>query len=348
MTGRLSARGNLDEAIRADWDKAVDALLHACETRQQVGLLAHVNPDSDSLGSALALGLALRDLGARPLVSFDGDPFRIPETLEFLPGQDLLVAPDDMPDPLPVAVTLDVSSPGRLGRLAARLEHAGLTIVIDHHRAGAPFGTMRVIDPDAASTSVVVADLIDQFGFALTPEVSTALYAGLVTDTGSFRQAATNPAAHRLAGALIASGADPTAIGWSVWGMHSFSYVRLLGDVLRRSQLVGAAAGGLGLSWTLITRTDFETHGLDVEHVEGVIDVLWGVRETEVAAVLKETSGGSLMASMRSRGRVDVGAVAAALGGGGHREKAGFDSRASADETIAAIVAQLAAKPADP
>jgi phosphoesterase RecJ-like protein len=325
-----------------DWDEAIGALRRAGDEGVAVGLIAHVNPDSDSLGSALALGLALRDLGAMPYVSFDGEPFRIPETLGFMPGQDLLVAPEKLPEPLALAVTLDVGSPGRLGRLAARLNDAATTIVVDHHRSGVPFGSARVIDPEAASTSVVVVEILDRLGYALTADVATALYAGLVTDTGSFRQAATNAAAHEVAARLVAAGADPTSVGWSVWGMHGFPYVRLLGDVLGRSRLEPGVAGGLGLAWTTIARGDFTAHGLDIEHVEGVIDVLWGVREAEVAAVLKETGAGMFMVSLRSRGRVDVGVVAAALGGGGHREKAGFDAAGPPDRIVAAIMAELA------
>jgi bifunctional oligoribonuclease and PAP phosphatase NrnA len=324
-----------------DWEAAVEALRGACRTGGTVGLIAHVNPDSDSLGSAVGLGLALREMGARPFVSFDAEPFHLPESLAFLPGQDLLVAPDMLPEPLPIVVTLDVGSPGRLGRLAARLETAGTAVVVDHHRSGVPFGTTRVVDPDAASTSVVVAELLTRLEYDPTPEVATALYAGLVTDTGSFRQAATNPAAHLLAARLIAAGADPTSVGWSVWGMHGFAYVRLLGDVLGRARLDAAAAGGLGLAWTVITRADFVAHGLDIEHVEGAIDVLWGVRQAEVAAILKQTADGTYMVSLRSRGRVDVGALAAALGGGGHREKAGFDARGEVTDIVAAIAEQL-------
>ncbi|MGF7238641.1 MAG: DHH family phosphoesterase, partial [Frankia sp.] len=193
----------------------------------------------------------------------------------------------------------------------------------------------------AASTSVVVVEILDRLGYRLTADVATALYAGLVTDTGSFRQAATNPAAHEVAARLVAAGADPTTVGWSVWGSHGFRYVGLLGDVLSRARLEPGAAGGLGLAWTTISRADFAAHALEIEHVEGVIDVLWGVREAEVAAVCKETPGGTQMVSLRSRGRIDVGVLASRFGGGGHREKAGFDAPGPPTAIIESIVAEL-------
>lgn len=321
----------------ARWDTAVGLLRGLVGTRRQIGLFAHVNPDSDSLGSALALGLALRELGAQVSVSFDADPFRVPDGLAFLPGLDLLVAPAAVPTPLPLAVTLDVGSPGRLGRVSSLLDEAGHVVVVDHHRSNTPFGDTRLVDPAAASTSVVVTELLDRLGVVLTPDVATALYAGLVTDTGSFRQSSTSPAAHGLAARLVASGADPTSVGWSVWGIHRLDYVRLLGVVLGRVTVEPAVAAGRGLVWTTVTRADFAAHHLDISHVEGVIDVLWGVREAEIAVVLKELPGGGWTASLRSRGGVDVGAVAAALGGGGHPEKAGYVTNLDEAGALAAL-----------
>ena len=319
------------------WDTAIGLLRGLVGTRRRIGLFAHVNPDSDSLGSALGLGLALRQLGADVVVSFDAEPFRVPDGLAFLPGLDLLVAPPAVPTPLPLAVTLDVGSPGRLGRVGSLLADAGHVVVVDHHRSNTPFGDTRLVDPAAASTSVVVAELLDRLGVSLTPEIATALYAGLVTDTGSFRQSSTSPAAHRLGGRLVAAGADPTSIGWSVWGIHRLDYVHLLAAVLGRVRVDPQAAGGRGLVWTTVTRADFAEHDLEIEHVEGIIDVLWGVREAEAAAVLKELPDGGWTVSLRSRGDIDVGALAAALGGGGHREKAGYVTDTDDVSAVAAV-----------
>jgi bifunctional oligoribonuclease and PAP phosphatase NrnA len=276
-------------------------------------------------------------------VSFDAVPFRVPEGLAFLPGQELLVAPRKVPDRLELAITLDAGAPGRLGVLAERLATAGRSLVVDHHRSSLDFGEIRLVDPDVASTSMVVMDLMDRLGLRLSGDAATALYAGLATDTGSFRQASTSPAAHRCAARLVEAGADPTAIGWSVWGIHRFGYVTLLGEVLSRARLDAGAVDGRGLAWTWIARADFEAHGLEIEHVEGVVDVLWGVHEAELAAVAKQLPTGAWSVSLRSRGGVDVGAVATALGGGGHREKAGFVAEAPVEEIIDQIRRLLAA-----
>jgi phosphoesterase RecJ-like protein len=339
---RIGPGGRLGAPIpEPRWDTAVGLLRGMAVTGGRVGLFAHVNPDADSLGSALALGLALRAAGTDVAVCFDADPFRVPDGLAFLPGLDLLVAPADVRVPLRIAITLDVGAPGRLGRAAALLADAGHVVVVDHHRSSTAFGGTRLVDPAAASTSVIVTELLDRLGLPLTPDVATALYAGLVTDTGSFRQVSTNPAAHLLAARLVAAGADPAAIGWSVWGNHRLDYVRLLATVLGRVAIEPSAAGGAGLVWTVVTRDDFDAHHLDIEHVEGLIDVLWGIREAEVAAVLKELPGGGYTVSLRSRGRVDVGVAATALGGGGHREKSGFITDDDVTSTIRRIGAAL-------
>jgi phosphoesterase RecJ-like protein len=312
---------------------AVTLLRTALDEGWTVGLFAHVNPDSDTLGSALALGLALRGAGGKVLVSFDARPFQVPDGLAFLPGQDLLVAPADLPALFDLVVTLDAAAPHMLGTLASRMAGTPRTLVVDHHRSGADFGQVRMVDPDAPSTSTVVLRLLDRLGLELTADVATALYAGLATDTGSFRQATTSAAAHRAAARLVEAGADPTVIGWSVWGIHRFGYVGLLAEVLGRAGLSECAgAEGHRLAWTYITDADLARHGLRLEHVEGVVDVLWGVLEADLAAVAKELPDRGWTVSLRSRGPIDVGAVAMGLGGGGHREKAGFLIGPGADQ----------------
>jgi phosphoesterase RecJ-like protein len=335
------------DAASGLWPGAVALLRAALAEGWAVGLFAHLNPDSDTLGSALALGLALRGAGGEAVVSFDAQPFAVPDGLSFLPGQDLLVEPAGLPARLDLVVTLDAAAPHMLGALAARLAEAPRTLVVDHHRSRADFGQVRMVDPEAPSTSTVVLGLLDRLGVTLTPDVATALYAGLATDTGSFRQATTSPAAHRAAARLVEAGADPTAIGWSVWGIHRFGYVGLLADVLGRARLTEASdAAGHGLAWTWITTVDLARHGLRLEHVEGVVDVLWGVLEADLAAVVKGLPDGGWTVSLRSRGPIDVGAVAMALGGGGHREKAGFlvspagnedEARSAADQPETAV-----------
>ena len=322
-------------------DRALALLRDAAD----VVLTCHTAPDGDALGAMLALGTALRSRGARVLCSWGEEPMLVPPAYAFLPGQDLLVPPSQVPARPRLLVALDSSSPDRLGLLADRLDGADCVLVVDHHTSGEPFGDVRVVDPSAAATVVLVADLLDGLGVPLDVDVATALYTGLVTDTGSFKHASTTPAVHALAGRLLATGIRHDEISRAVWDTNPFGYLRVLGAACSTARLEPDAVGGLGLVWSALTDADLTAAGVALADVEGVIDVLRTTREAEVAAVLKQEPGGSLRVSTRSKGAVDLGAVCGALGGGGHRSAAGYTSTDDVEGTLATLRALLAAAP---
>jgi len=243
-----------------------------------------------------------------------------------------------------VLVTLDSGSVDRLGTLADRVAAAEHVLVIDHHRTNPRFGTVNLCDDDAAATVVLVAELLDRLGVPLSLELAAPLYTGLVTDTGSFRYRATTPAVHRLAARLLATGLRHDLIARALWDTSTLAYVQLLGRVCARAQLDPAVARGLGLVWSCVGTDDLERAGLAVGDVEGVIDVVRTAREAEVAVVLKQ-DGELWKVSTRSGGAVDVGAVCAALGGGGHRFAAGFTSELDEVDTLRALREALESAP---
>lgn len=326
----------------ADWSRAVALLAGA----DRVALACHVGPDGDALGSMLALGAALRARGVDVVASWGGEPFEVPAAYAFLPALDVLVPPADFPVAPPLLITLDSGSPDRLGSLADRLGTAGCTVVLDHHANGVPYGDLRLVDDGAAATVVLVAELLDRLGVALTQEVATPLYTGLVTDTGSFKHASTTPSVHALAGRLLATGIRHDLISRAIYDTAPFGYVQLLGRACGRARLDPDAVGGLGLVWTVVEPGDYDGTGLGLAEVEGVIDVLRVTSEAEVALVLKaDPVEGGWKASTRSKGGVDVGALCTALGGGGHRFAAGFTAAGEAAEVVARVRAGLAAAP---
>lgn len=329
-------------AAEADWQAAVELL----RTHRDVTLVCHVGPDGDALGSMLALGAALRAGGRTVRASWGSMPFEVPAAYASLPALDLLMSADEVPLAPPLLVTFDTGSTDRLGSLADRVDTAGQVLVVDHHASNTRFGSVNLVDPDAAATAVLVAELIDRLGLELTAEVAAPLYTGLVTDTGSFKYAATTPLVHVLAGRLLATGIRHDIISRDIWDSQPFAYVQLLGEVCARAVLYPADAGGLGLVQTSVTCADLRTYGLGLADVEGVIDVLRTAREAEVAVVLKrDPADGLLKVSTRSKGRIDVGAVCTALGGGGHRFAAGFTSYDGAEQTLAGLRAALATAP---
>jgi phosphoesterase RecJ-like protein len=326
----------------SDWDTAVELL----RRHDEIALACHVNPDGDALGSMLALGLALRSLGKTVVASWGSEPFAVPSAYASLPGLDLLVPAADFPAEPGLLVTFDTGSADRLGALADRVGAAGNVLVVDHHTTNTRFGTVNLIEPTAAATAVVVVDLVDRLGVPLTAEIAAPVYTGLVTDTGSFKYAATTPAVHVLAARLLATGIPHDVISREIWDTAPFRYVKLLGLACARAVLEESEAGGLGMVWTAIGVEDLDHFGLALSDVEGVIDVVRTSREAEVAVVLKtDPEDGLLKVSTRSKGALDVGAVCSALGGGGHRFAAGFTSYSSLADTMASLRAALAAAP---
>lgn len=325
-----------------DWTVAV-ALLEAAP---RVALACHVSPDGDALGAMLGLGAALRARGTDVVASWGGEPFELPATYSYLPATDLLVPPSDFPAAPDLLVTLDTASADRLGSLQDRLGVAGQVLVVDHHGTNTGYGTAHLVDAAAAATVVLVAELLDRLGLAITAEVASPLYTGLVTDTGSFRYAATTPAVHELAARLLGTGVRPDLISRALYDTAPLAYVRLLGDVCARAQLEPRAVDGLGLVWTSVTADDLDRHGVALAEVEGVIDVVRLAQEAEVAVVLKqEPDRSAWKVSTRSKGVIDVGQVCMRLGGGGHRFAAGFTSTGDAETTLRRLCEELAGVP---
>ncbi|MBK5306643.1 MAG: bifunctional oligoribonuclease/PAP phosphatase NrnA [Frankiaceae bacterium] len=328
-----------------EWSDALTAIGGA----DDIALLCHVGPDGDALGSMLGLGAALRANGRSVVASFgiaDGETFGVPSTYSFLPALDILVEPADFPAEPEVLVTFDTGSLDRLGSLSDRVAAAGTSVVVDHHATNTRYGTVNLVDVDAAATAVLVAEILDRLGLPLTAEVAAPLYTALVTDTGSFKYVATTPSVHELAARLIATGIEHDLISRAIWDTASLAYVRLLGDVCSRTELDPGAAGGLGLVWTTVRPEDLQRHGLTLADVEGVIDVVRTAQEAEVAAVFKgEPETDSVRVSLRSKGAVDLGALCVPLGGGGHRYAAGFTSHGGVEDALDRLRSALATAP---
>ena len=330
-------------------DGTDEELSRACELLAEassVVLLAHVNPDADALGSALALGMALENNGAQVTVAF-ADPATVPASLRGLPGQRLIKPVDAVPAHPDLVVTLDVNSRERLGCLAWLLDTAGDSLVIDHHASNTRFGRNHLVEISAESTTVLVAAILDRLIMPVGSEIAANLYAGIATDTVGFRFA--SPGAHRLTARLLDAGVNPDELMRPITDLHPFGWLEMLSKVLGHAVLDSAAAAGRGLVSTVIALE--AARGLRSEELDSVIDILRTASEADVAAVLKQTGPAAWQVSLRSRPKcggvtaasIDVSAVATSLGGGGHIRAAGFGFLGTSDEAISALTAALEA-----
>jgi phosphoesterase RecJ-like protein len=320
---------------------AAAVLAEAADARATVVLSGHVQPDADALGSTLALAEGLRRRGARVLTTFP-DPFTLPASLSWLPGAEGLVPSSAVPTSPDVFVSLDAASPGRLGELAALLDDAGTSVVVDHHASNPGFGDVRLIDAGAPATVTLVAELLDELGVTLDAQLATCLYAGLAADTGSFRFGNTRPETHELAARLLASGIDHSDISRRLFDTAPFGWLGLLSVVTGRAVLEPDV--GAGLVWTWSSTAEAAEHGLPGEQLEALVDVVRSTEEADVACVLKGQDDGSWSVSLRSRGRTDVAKVAMALGGGGHVLAAGYSSYVDREATIADLRNEMSAE----
>ncbi|MGH3793898.1 MAG: DHH family phosphoesterase [Pseudonocardiaceae bacterium] len=308
---------------------------------RDVTLVAHVQPDADALGSALALGLALRRRGTTVRVTF-GEPADAPESLRELDVAGLIVGPDEVPSAPELLVALDTGSRARLGCLSDRVDTSGAVLVVDHHVTNERFGTHHLVDARAEATAVLVLRLIDALGVRLDQPMARCIYAGLVTDTSCFRRA--DAGTHAIAARLLTAGVDPSATTRALLDTHPFGWLSMLGAVLGRARLEPAAAQGRGLVHTTVLLSD--AAGMRSEEIESVVDLVRTTAEAEVAAVLKEIAADRWSVSLRAKQSVDVAAAAAELGGGGHRLAAGCTVDGTRENLLDALRAALHRAPA--
>ena len=312
---------------RVDARGAAAALADA----QTVSIICHVHPDADSVGAGLALALVLDRDGADVQVSFAA-PSSLPESLRALPGSRLMVPPATMRRDADLVITVDAPSEKRLGALADLAAPGNAVLVIDHHKSNRLFGSLNFVDVSADSTTVLVAEVLDAWGKTIDGDVATCLYAGLTTDTGSFRWA--TPRALRLAARLVEAGADNAAISRELLDTHPFAWLPMLSRVLESARLVPDAVGGRGLVYVVVDHR--ECVASRSEEVESIVDIVRTTQQAEVAVVFKEIEPQHWSVSMRAKS-FDLASVATQFGGGGHQLAAGYSASGPIDDVVAAL-----------
>lgn len=298
---------------------------------ERLALACHVTPDGDALGSMLGLYHLAEAAGLSTVVSWP-EPHATAHRYRHLPGRTVAVPAAEFPlEPL-CMLTFDCGSIGRLKELAhpAAFAHDyGNLIAIDHHATNDYFGSINLIDVNAAATAVVVRELARQLGWALTREAAWCLYVGLVADTGRFQYASTNSSVFALAEELASFDLPVSQISRALSEENRFAYLKLAGRAFGRAELDSTRS----FVSTYVTQDDLRRYGVSYEETEGLIDWVRTTAEAEVACVCKEAPDG-VRVSLRSLSKVDVGAIAVSFGGGGHRLAAGFTTEASVSDVV--------------
>lgn len=296
-----------------------DAALDVFRSSDNFALIAHFRPDGDAIGSTIALGLTLRAMGKKVRL-FNEDT--VPERYRFLEGsEDILPTPAEPVD-ADVVVSLDNGAWKRLGdRSMNALSGVPLIVNIDHHGTNERFGAVNCIMPGEAATACILYRMIARLGVPMTPAVSRALYAAISTDTGSFQYEKTTPEVMRMAADLIEHGVDVMEMNRLLYQEVSYKSLLVTREVLNGMCL---EEGGDICSYALDRETK-ERLGTEPDDVADLVDVIRVIRGVRVAAIFEEMDDGRVRVSMRSKDpRVDVSAIAAQFGGGGHPLAAGI------------------------
>ena len=314
--------------IGSDLDQVVEAL----RANDRFLLTTHEGPDGDALGSLLAMHEVLRALGKDSVMFLAAKEFPLPVEYRFLPLEEVFHDPPaDVSDR--TIVFLDC---GNIDRMPVDFlkRTSGDVLNIDHHHDNTRFGTINLVDVEASCTAEIVYDLIGLLGVPLTPEISGALYVGLVTDTGRFMYSNTDERSHRVAAALIDGGVDVHDIFRRLYEHVPLEKLKLIARAIDKVEIVcdGAVAA------TYISADDYSELGASEELTEGVIDYLRSIEGIRIAATVRDTSGDGRAArkvSLRSAdGSVDVSEIAREQGGGGHTRAAGFSTDLTYPEVI--------------
>lgn len=293
-----------------------------------VHIVTHIRPDADAVGSASGLALALRQLGIDADVHI-GQSETWPENLASIPGVHEVILGGELPaDGL--VVTTDCASLDRTGRFRHALEaDPSRVVVIDHHASNPGFGGMNLVLP-SESTTVIIRELMRYLDVELTPDIAYCLYAGLVTDTGSFRWG--TPRMHRLAAELLDHGVEPRSAGMDLMDAVSANDLKLMGEVMAGMQTLTAGS----MTMSVLRIDDQHLDGMNQTAVESIIEYSRALTGSDIGVVFKEIHPGYWSVSLRST-VLNVAEVAAVHGGGGHIPAAGYSVAGPVEDATAAL-----------
>lgn len=295
-------------------------------------IVSHVNPEGDAIGSLIALALVLKQMG-KDVVAYLEDP--VPDLFAFLPGIDIVTHKLGGEVPFDATFALDCGQVERFGTAFRDLSSPGTCVNIDHHVSNDNFGDINVVVPDASAAGELVYGLIKALGAPVTPDIATNLYVAIQTDTGSFHYSSTSPEAFEAAGQLVRLGADPWSVTVNLYESNPVEKFFLLSKVLSTLEIVSLEAGGRNgtkVATLVLTPDMIDSTGADRSLSDGFVNYARSVKGVVVGMLFREGPIGQCKVSFRAKGDLDVAALAARFGGGGHKNAAGCNVKGSIAE----------------
>ena len=289
----------------------IRAVLNVIERGDRFLVAAHARPDGDAIGSILACGMMLQQLGKHvDMVSRDG----VPLIYRGLPGVEFIRQTQRIDGDYDAVILLECDGIERTGLTGLE---GRFTINIDHHFSGKAFADINWIENDACAVAAMVYELAMLAGVNITPEMATCLYTAVLTDTGSFCYAGTDARIFDIAADLVRHGADPVNIAQHTYFSNPASKMRLLGAALSNLRREGR------LAWMWVTHDDMLRASAAEEDCEGLVNYAIGISGVDVAVFLRELTNHRVRLSLRSKGEINVARVAEHFCGGGHSHASG-------------------------
>lgn len=303
---------------------------------KRVALIAHVSPDGDTVGAALALRLAFLSLGKAVDVICDGD---MEGRLGYLTGIQDVLHPEQTDGLYDTAIAVDVSDRGLLGQSAAIFDGALVRMVLDHHATNPGYGDWNYLRGDECSCCVLAYEVITGMGVTVTREMGDCLMTGLSTDTGHFMYPYTTPRAFEIAGKLLALGVDVSAITRVLYRTQSRASVNLMRTAYQKLRF--ELDGRVGV--IELTKRELDEAGVAQNQTGGLVNRALEVEGVRFAILATEREDGVKL-SLRAVEPDAVNDIAKRLGGGGHAQAAGVTMQTTMGEAVAAVLAAMAAK----
>jgi len=288
-------------------------IVDAVRTRQRFLISSHARPDGDSIGSQLALSYTLRALG-KDVSIINKDP--APPPMRTFPGVSGITIADRADGDFDAAIVLECGDLARTG--VAGLDRF-FVINIDHHPGNTGYGQINWFDPRAAACGEMVFDLVRALDVPLSAEIAIHVYLAILTDTGSFHYSSISPRTFDICRQTLEAGVDPVMVARNVYDSNNMGRLKLFGSVLGAMQI-----GGTGrIAVVYLDHEMARAAGGTYDDTEGLINLPLTVKEIEAVVFFKQIEGDEYRVSMRSKGEIDIGAVAKEFDGGGHKNAAG-------------------------
>lgn len=317
----------IDKAVGKDKkNNSLEEIANILKEAQNILLFTHVNMDGDTFGSAVALCLALRELGKNSYILIDEE---VPKFLDFLRKDVCTYDFDTIKNP-DICVCIDCGDADRFKLRKEKFFSARKIGCIDHHVTTKPFADFNYIDGGAAATAEIIYDLIEEMDIPLTKDMAEAIFTGITTDTGNFQHSSTTARTHEIATELYELNVDYNKVSVNLYQRNRIEKLRLQAKILSEMQIF--AKGKAAVCYA--TQKMLDDEGAVMDDTEGLIDILRSVDGVEVAGFIKELPDGGCKVSLRSKSYVNVAEISMRHCGGGHERASGFSLDMSMEDAI--------------